>query len=432
MDLYKEILDVISTANSFEFLSRELYLELVYNNPEERKINIARLGEIDFEPIKSNILRINLNQEKFKIFFDLKDFNKRISNDHIENDNFKFNIFILNKDSSDPILYLKDEFKVFVNFEKSENNFTFSNTINYFKLIAFLKEQDQENQENKHFYFIDHFNSDHRKIIVTSLKKEGKLTIGYSNEIPNFDPQISLQSRIAHFISTFQEKQLPKFIKAELFNILPKFKQEERLVAFIQNLDLITEKAEQNFEIYLSDLSLDNFKSQFLEFRLKYFNHFRDILSKITTQILTFPLSITAAAFATYKTIDSIFLCSLIVVAFIVFSVYSLFTLKAHKEDVNEIKKLFEADYRSFSTNSFFQKYPEELISFKETNSYIIKRSEFLILCINIYSWVLITTNFLFILFVTTQAILLKVSIVIVVIVLLLLLSLSIYYGVFK
>lgn len=294
--------------------------------------------------------------------------------------------------------------------------------------------KEQEHQEDHHFYFVDHFNSDNRKIILTSLKKEGKLTIGYPAEVPDFDIQISIKSKIERFISCFNEKQLPKFLKAELFNILPSFKQEGRLEAFIQNLDFIIEKAEQNFEIYLSELTLDNFKSQYLEFRLKYFSQFRDILSKITTQILAFPLSITASAFATYKVIDSVMLCSLIVAAFIAFSIYSLFMMNAQKDDVNEIIRLFNADYANFSKSSFFEKYPDELVSFKETYDYVSKRSVFLIRCIKIYSAILIFVNSLFVVFILFQVFTIKISIVvgIGIFVSLLLISILLYFGLIK
>lgn len=429
-ELFENILNAISNADSVELVEEKSFLLLKFNDPQLCIDSQSLLQQVKLAEIQKCSFCIYLLQTKFCIFYDIEDYRRRFTKKYYEADNFKVDVLIIKGENSKSMLYLSQTSETLIDFKKDLSNFLFINTIAFFKMIVFLKEN--EHKEDKHFYFVDYFNIDFRRIIITSLKKEGKLTIGYPMMLPEFDHRISIKPQIDRFVSAFQEKQLPKFIKTELFNYLPAYPQEERLEAFIQNMNIIMEKAEQNFEIYLSDLSLDNFKSQFLEFRIKYFNQFRDILSKITTQILAFPLSITASAFATYKTIDSILLCSLIVAAFIVFSIYSLFTLKAHKEDVIEIKKLFEADFNSFSTNPFFLKYPEELISFKETNSYIIKRSKFLISCIDIYSAVLISTNFLFILFVAIQAILMKVSIALVIIVFLLLITLSIYYSVFK
>lgn len=428
-ELFKDILNVISKANHYEIIDDQLLL-LKFNDSQNCHDSRNLLKEIELTEIQKNSFCIYLWQTSFCIFYDVEDYRRRFTKNYYEADNLKVDILILKGDDSKSMIYLKQTSETLIDSKKDSSNFLFINTIAFFKLIFFLK--DNEHKEDKHFYFVDYFNIDYRRIIITSLKKEGKLTIGYPMMLPDFDNRISIKSQIDRFILAFQEKQLPKFIKTELFNYLPAYRQEERLEAFIKNLNVIMEKAEQNFEIYLSDLSLDNFKTQFLEFRIKYFNQFRDILSKITTQILAFPLSITASAFATYKTIDSILLCSLIVAAFIVFSIYSLFTLRAHKEDVIEIKKLFEADFKSFSSNPFFIKYPDELKSFQDTNSYIIKRSKFLIRCIDIYSGVLISTNFLFILFVVTQVLFAKVSISIIVIVALLLFALSIYYSILK
>ena len=428
-ELFKNILNVISKANHNEIIDDQLLL-LKFNDSQNCLDSRNLLKEIELTEIQKNSFCIYLWQTSFCIFYDVEDYRRRFTKNYYEADNLKVDILILKGDDSKSMIYLKQTSETLIDSKKDSSNFLFINTIAFFKLIFFLK--DNEHKEDKHFYFVDYFNIDYRRIIITSLKKEGKLTIGYPMMLPDFDNRISIKSQIDRFILAFQEKQLPKFIKTELFNYLPAYRQEERLEAFIKNLNVIMEKAEQNFEIYLSDLSLDNFKTQFLEFRIKYFNQFRDILSKITTQILAFPLSITASAFATYKTIDSILLCSLIVAGFIVFSIYSLFTLRAHKEDVIEIKKLFEADFKSFSSNPFFIKYPDELKSFQDTNSYIIKRSKFLIRCIDIYSGVLISTNFLFILFVVTQALFAKVSIAIIVIVALLLFALSIYYSILK
>lgn len=426
-DLYKTIVNIIDQASKVEFNEAELFIALEFENTLTRDQYAAQLASLETEKNR-NTLRIHLNQPEFWIFADIDDFNKRIKKDDVKDDNFRKNIFILKQVEKTPLVYLSETKGTYENFYQTNNNYLFENTLSYYKLLEFLKKQ--EHKEDRHFYFVDYFNSDHRRIIITSLKKEGKLTIGYLDSVPTLNYKISITQKISHFIESFNEKQLPKFLKAELFNVLPTYKQENRLVAFIDNLEFIQERAEQNFEIYLSDLSLDVFKNEFLEFRLKYFNQLRDILSKITTQILAFPLSITASAFATYKVVDSVFLCSIIVVAFVLFGIYSLFMLKAHRDDVKEIKKLFENDYNSFSKNEFFNKYPNELESFKGTYDYIQKRSDLLIRCIDIYSFVLIATNSLFVSFILFQFVNLKIAIILGVIVLIVLLLLEIiaYY----
>lgn len=408
-DLYKNILDIIDQATKVKYNVTELYISLEFDSTQIRDNHALQLSDLEIEKNR-NCIRISLNQRTFKIFIDISDFNQRIKKQDVTDDNFSKDLLILNRTSKEILLYKYEKIETFRNFELTNANHLFTNTLSYFRLLNFLK--SQEHKEDRHFYFVDYFNTDHRRIIITSLKKEGKLTIGYPDAIPDFDINKRLDIKITHFIESFEQKQLPKFLKAELFNVLPSFKKEDRLVAFIDNLEFIQEKAEQNFEIYLSDLTLDAFKNQFLEFRLKYFNQLRDLLSKITTQILALPLSISASAFATYKSIDSILLCSIIVIAFTLFSIYSIFMLKAHRDDVKEINKLFENDYNSFSQNEFFTKYPNELQSFNDTYNYISQRVSFLLRCIDIYGVLLITINSLFVFFVLLQFVSFKAAII--------------------
>lgn len=396
MELYKKILDALINCKC-ELNVPELCIELTFKDKQERDA-CTLLDDLEGEKLH-NVIRVKLCQNTFEIFQNLDDYEKRINAKEIENDNFKKNILLIEYEYK-PLIYISQTKEIFYDFNKVDDVFLFQNTISYYKLLTFLK--SQEHKEDHLFYFVDYYNSDQRRIIFTSIRKQGKLTIQYSNSVPDFN-NIPIKKRIDDFIEAFNEKQLPKFIKAELFNVLPSYPKEERLIVFIQNLNLILEKAEQNFEIYQSELTLDNFKIQYLELRVKYFNQFRDILSKLTTQVLAFPVSITAAAFATYKSIDSIYICGIIIFAFVAFTIYSVYAIHAYKLDVEETYKIFENDFEDFSKNSFFKKFPKELVSFEDTKSYIVKRYTFLKRCIFLYTLLIGISNTLFVYFILMQ-----------------------------
>lgn len=429
-ELYLNICEAIKCAESYEFSLAELTVLMRYSSQENCDNWIHKLKDIELDRSVGNNIIMSSTQNGFAIFKNIDDLRTRLHRNHIKGENICIDILILDGGQNRSVLYLKDSKGTYLDFKRVTDYYIFDDAIAYFRLINFLKEN--EHREDRHFYFVDYFNVDFRKIVFTSIKKEGKLTVGYPKLLPDFKSSSPISLRIEHFISAFEEKQLPKFIKLELFNFLAIYRQEERLEAFIENLPIILEKAEQNFEIYLSDLSLDNFKSHFLEFRIKYFNQFRDIFSKLTTQILAFPLSITAASFAAYKTIDSVLLCSFIVLAFVVFSIYSLFMLKAHKDDIVEIQNLFESDYCVFVANPFFVKYPQEINAFQNTREYITRRSEFLRACINVYSFVLILTNLLFVLFILIQVLSLGLSVAVMLSVVLLVIYVLLYYAIFR
>jgi hypothetical protein len=401
METYRRLYDIIKSAfetKNMTFSDADLFIDLTFANIDDAKQIESQIS--DFGIVRNNAqIKINCVSPNLSIFRDIEDYRKRIKLD--DKNTFKTNILILNL-AKDVYFYNKADDCCYVNFCRKEDCYLFSNTKHFFSLLTFLKQQ--EHKEDHHFYLVDYFNKDNRRIIITSPSKQGRLTIEYEQGIPDFSINTSIGVNIERFIDAFNQKQLPKFIKAELFNVIPTCEDKtKRLLYFIDHLPSILERAEQNFEIYLNDLSLDNFKKQFLDFRIKYFNLFRDILAKITTQVLAFPLSITAASFASYKVIDNELLAYSIVIAFVVFSIYSLFMLGAYKQDIIENKSLFLREYDELKKNVFFTKYPAELTYFESTNDFVLRRQKFLYRSIVIYAIVLSLSNSLFVFFVLYQ-----------------------------
>lgn len=174
LNLYKNISKAISNAQSYCLSQSGLYIELTFSDHEKKEENISLLNGLTYDSSLNNTIRLDLDQENFKIFKDIEDFNLRIKRQDIESENIRFSAFILNIDN-DSLIYQKDTQETYIDFRIAERNNFFINVISYYKLINFLK--SQEHKEDQKFYFVDYFNIDNRKIIVTSLKKEGKLTI---------------------------------------------------------------------------------------------------------------------------------------------------------------------------------------------------------------------------------------------------------------
>jgi len=395
--LYETIKSAFDTGNMV-FSDVDLCIDLTFATENDAVQVQNQLTSFSIERNNTQI-RVDCKTNSLHIYKDIDDYRLKIKLDDFND--FKTNILILNF-SGNSFFYDKTKDSCLINFIDDNNCYLFSNTHYFFHLISFLKQH--EHKEDHQFYFVDYFNKDNRRIIITSSAKQGKLTVGYEQKIPDFPLDKSIGRDIDRFIDAFNQKQMPKFIKTELFNVLPScLEQNKRLEFFINHLPLILERAEQNFEIYLNDLTLDNFKKQYLDFRIKYFNLFRDILSKLTTQVLAFPLSISAAAFATYKVNNDEYLSYSIVAAFVIFGMYSLFMIGAYKQDIVENNNLFKREYDELNRNPFFVKYPNELEYFKSTKNFIDKRYGFLNKSLFIYSIVLSLVNSLFVFFILKQ-----------------------------
>ena len=302
------------------------------------------------------VIQINLDQPDLALFFDLNDFGERVEPDH----RYK-NLIILTPIDDKFYAYDCNANLTLVDLIAIENNFSFQNVWEYFLFLDFLRRQDY--QENKPFYFVDHYDDSRSQFVFISPKKEGKLVIPFAETKPIFPYSQSLKPRFDSFRAAFEEqnKHLPKFIKYELFNVLSKVGRDVRMITWIENLPDILHTAHQNFEVYLHDLSLDKLKSEYQKSQEEYFTKLRELLGKLTTQIIAFPISITATAFATYKAPSSDqpnltnILLWLIIIAFLVFTSFTVYLLKIQRFDIDELEANFVKDFDKLAKNKFFE-----------------------------------------------------------------------------
>lgn len=349
---------------------------------------------IEVDDTSSSIGEIDVSTLEFYFYFDETDFKERVNRDFWDKP-----IYIL----SEMVMYKPDTYTVSALGKVVNDYFLIPNNHLYFQLLAFLKEH--EHQEDSIFYFVDYFSWDVRTIVFTTLKKEGKLNIRFNASGLDLPHDIHLKENLERLKLAFQDanKNFPKFIKNELISELSKYHVKERMVKLLENFVGILNLAEQNFEIYLHDLSLENIKKDYIEHKNKYFNQSREILSKLTNQVIGLPITIAASVFSTYKVSDSISTLIIILFVFLLYSMYSIFLLKLQKDDIRDLKATFEKDYESLKGSTFFIKFKAELIDFEVARNQISNRFKHLLTGINIY-YILFSASILaFIIYVLMQ-----------------------------
>lgn len=302
------------------------------------------------------IVQISLEQPQVTIFLDQDDFGVQVR----PQDFYKY-LFILTPIDKKFYAYDYDRKLTFIDFKPVNDNFFFENVWEYYLFLDFLKQQDY--QENRPFYFVDHYDDARRQFVFISPKKEGKLIVSFDKTKPIFPSEKSLKPIFDRFRATFgeQNKHLPKFIKYELFNVLAKIDRADRMLILIDRLPDMMNTAEQNFEVYLHDLSLDKLKSEYQKSQEDYFTKLRELLGKLITQIFAFPISITATAFATFKVPSSDqpsltnVLLYLIILSFLIFTAFTAYLLRIQRIDVDELHINFLTDFEKLTKNKFFE-----------------------------------------------------------------------------
>ncbi|WP_439584117.1 hypothetical protein [Dyadobacter bucti] len=384
---------------------------IIKYSSEVQRDQIVRLAAgFRFEQNQTNSL-IELysyqSDENTIFFLDKLDFESRV-----DRSNFDETIVVIGRDAHSGLIWDGATESTIQNGTISESNFYFKNILSYFRILDFLKSLDSS--DDQPFHFIDHYNEVSRQLILTSSKKEGKLIIPFKNFIPKYPEDQSLQLIADRFINSFalENKHLPKFIKAYLFESIPKIDKDNRMQFLINNLSDILNASSQNFEIYLSDLSLENLRKEYLSTRDKAFQQYRDILGKVTTQIIGFPVALSATAFATYKAIDgqnyftTVLVLFLILTAFLLFSFFNIFVLKIHRHDIDDLSSSFQIEYSELISSNFFVKFPAETSKFETIRVQIDRKLRMMREVVIVYFWSTLFVNMLFCLFIFGQMIL--------------------------
>lgn len=301
---------------------------------------------------------------------------------------------ILDYDGS-PLSYIDG--KPYRNFQDVKNYYYFDNAISYVDFIDFLKSKECEDEAA--FHFIDYFNKDLRKIVLTSLSEKSRLIIKYENDIPLFNPLIDYSNFVISFKNCFGEdnNHLPKFLKNSLIQFALKYNQNERMELIFINLDNVIYHAKVNFEVYLNNLSVEKIKKDYDDYKSKYFDELSSILSKITQQIIGLPVGISATLFAISKINDNTSFLLVLLIILLITSIYLSLLLKINYKDLKYLDSIFEQDYETLMKNNFFIKYPNELNYFNEIKGRIADRIKFLNLIIESYYWILNISNVLII-----------------------------------
>ena len=238
--------------------------------------------------------------------------------------------------------------------------FFFTNAFTYIDFIDKLKEKSVNNDEN--FQFIDNYDESSNKFLITSAKEPGKLILPLPELIIETDISVDKSSILQIFDSVFQpnNKNLPIFLKNEIYSQLKSIADNKRIQHLFENFFDINKYAEKNFETFINDLSIDELKKSYDEYKKNYFELISDVIGKITNQFIALPITVATSAFAIIKLEDSVFASVLIVTAIIGVSVYLSYLLKLYKNDLDYFKIAVDKDYKRLIKNVFFTKHQDE------------------------------------------------------------------------
>ena len=381
IEYHKKIFNIFSISDDYIF-SLETNL-IKFTSNDIIKGLLTKL-EIDYLEVHGNQLEVDLSNFKCELyenendFLQLKNIKKRGSN-----------ILILSYEEK-PISYIDDV--TYVNFTQSNDNYFFLNSFSYYDFIDILKSKESEEEEA--FNFIDYFNTDLRKIILTSLSDKSRTIIKYRKKVADFGTINNYSNGLELFKSCFTDNHQPKFLKNSLVKYANRFNSDVRFENVFKTLEEIVMSAKVNFEVYINNLSIDQIKRDYDDFKSKYFKELSDVLSKITNKIISLPIAVAGTLYAVNK-IDAKNELFLYLIALIITltSIYIFVLIKINFKDLNYINGVFIKDYGLLENNDFFNKFPEELKTFRSIKNRITNRISTLKFMSDFYYWILSLSN---------------------------------------
>ncbi|TBX69625.1 hypothetical protein EZL74_07035 [Flavobacterium silvisoli] len=373
---FKALFDYLEKLNP----SYDLGNEIITISSGE--VEVLRNLNINYTTLPTSI-EFNINQFDYLLFFDDNEFR------------IKWKSFVISgKDAAilniktKPIFFSKLNKQTLENFVLSSNTL-FTNAIIYDEFIRFFS--DKSKDENNKFQFVDSFDTNTRKLFFTSSKEPGKLVIGYPLELSEFDNQTDYSINFNRLKDAFgpSNKNLPIFIKNEIFRYFEDKYDNQGFVTLFKDLNKVLNIAEKNYQIYLHDLSLDKIKSDYKEYKQKYFSSQNDILNKITTQVIALPISIAASAFSLYNLKGELFPTLIVCFGLVSYIVYVTFIVRIYFDDITSLNNIAQKDYKTLKDNSFFINNKEDLGYFEEIKNGLFKRLNLLKKGLNIFIFIM-------------------------------------------
>lgn len=327
MNILEDISELI-ISNSSNVIYKNNFIS-VHNTTEEQRYSVIKY-DIHNITYSDNVLEIGLEGllEDTNVYYDEIEF-IRINNELNRNFLDK-NIAIL--------FYKKSQLLIYDKTNKKSKNYFIPNQIAYNQFLELLKSN----------VFADDYNNVSRQLLLYSLDK-GIYKINIPILAPQLDDSENFQEQVNLFSIKYNSPDFILHFKNQLYS-LPVIAEDKRMQYIISVLSELTHNANMEYLLFSKKFSFKKLRTELRQEKESYFKSLTEVLSKITTQIITVPISISAALLASYKGEGW-----LQVLILTVFWGYTFFVLKIHRlylNDVCDLEASLENDFEIINRDS--------------------------------------------------------------------------------
>jgi hypothetical protein len=191
-----------------------------------------------------------------------------------------------------------------------------------------------------------------KKYILLS-EKNGKIEVGYKNKPLEFYESSYNLKKLHDSMESILSKEYIAFFRDNIIKSVEEKKEvEDRFFYLLGKLELIVEKTDREYKLFLHKFSFDEFHSKLEEERDKYFKNLQDSLSDFLSKVNSLPIQFGVYIYLLFrfeKEIYPLFIASTII---IIWSLFSFFSISTMKKSIKNLSQRFDNVFKKISEKS--------------------------------------------------------------------------------
>lgn len=191
--------------------------------------------------------------------------------------------------------------------------------------------------------FISYPNTAIREFVLVSEK--GVIDIEY-NPLDERTTDINhLPELLKRLSVSFSSAEYQGFFRDAIIDTLGRFTKPERFYQMLLSLSVLLDVAERDYQFFIKKFAFDKVKSKFKEERKGYFDEIEKSIDNVNKQVVAFPLTFSASAFAGFQVKDKPFILVLIFCAYAIYTFIAWQVINLSKSNIQGVGKdiIFEA-----------------------------------------------------------------------------------------
>lgn len=197
------------------------------------------------------------------------------------------------------------------------------------------------------------FNDKLNKKYFLLSEKNGKIEIGYKNKPLEFYENSYNLKKLYDSMKDNLSKEYITFFKDNIIKSIEEKKEiEDRFIFFLSKLELIIEKTDREYKLFLHKFSFEEFNSKLEEEKDKYFKNLQDSLSDFLSKVNSLPIQFGVYIYLIFRFEKETYPLFAVSIIIVIWSFFSYLSISTMKKSISNLSQRFDNVFRKISEKS--------------------------------------------------------------------------------